>query len=82
MGSRSRTWFDSRMLLAGERFVRSATARLRTAAPPHWWEGELILTSDRLFFLPFAEFSPAVFQCRAGILLLSPYRPRPFPQVS
>ena len=55
MGSRSRTWFDSDMLLAGERLVRSATARLQTAAPPHWWEGELILTSDRLFFLPFAE---------------------------
>ncbi len=53
MGTRS--WFDSDMLLEDERLVRSAPARVRTAAPPHWWEGELILTSDRLFFLPAVD---------------------------
>jgi hypothetical protein len=51
----SRTWFDSDKLLAGERLVRSAPARVRTGAPPYWWEGELILTSERLFFLPAVE---------------------------
>jgi hypothetical protein len=51
----SRTWFDGGKLLEGERMVRSAQARVRTDAPPHWWEGELILTSERLFFLPTVE---------------------------
>jgi len=53
MGSRS--WFDSDKLLPGERLLRSAPARIRTDAPPRWWEGELILTSDRLFFLPSVD---------------------------
>ena len=53
MGSRS--WFDGDKLLPGERLLRSAPARIRTDAPPHWWEGELILTSDRLFFLPSVD---------------------------
>ena len=53
MGTRS--WFDSDKLLGDERLVRNAPARVRTAAPPHWWEGELILTSDRLFFLPAVD---------------------------
>ena len=53
MGTRS--WFDSDKLLPGERLLRSAPARIRTDAPPHWWEGELILTSDRLFFLPSVD---------------------------
>jgi hypothetical protein len=52
MASRGHTWFDDEKLLEGEEFVRSGIARVHTAAPPHWWEGELILTSDRLFFLP------------------------------
>jgi len=47
-----RGWFDPAMLLHGERFARSRTARLRVDGPPHWWEGRLILTSERLFFLP------------------------------
>jgi hypothetical protein len=45
-------WFDPHKLLPGERLVRDGFARLRTPAPPFWWEGDLILTSDRLFFLP------------------------------
>jgi hypothetical protein len=52
MASRSHSWFDDEKLLSGEEFVRSATARVHTEAPPHWWEGNLVLTSDRLFFLP------------------------------
>lgn len=52
MASRGHTWFDDEKLLTGEEFVRSGVVRVHTAAPPHWWEGELILTSDRLFFLP------------------------------
>ena len=53
MGTHS--WFDSDKLLDDERLLRTAPARVRTAAPPHWWEGELILTSDRLFFLPAVD---------------------------
>lgn len=52
MASRSHSWFDDDKLLPGEEFVRSGVARVQTEAPPHWWEGELVLTSDRLFFLP------------------------------
>jgi hypothetical protein len=52
MASRSHTWFDDEKLLSGEEFVRAGVARVHTEAPPHWWEGELVLTSDRLFFLP------------------------------
>lgn len=55
----SRTWFDADKLLRGERLVRSGPARLQIAAPPHWWDGHLILTTDRLFFLPHVE-SPLV----------------------
>ncbi len=51
----SGSWFDDEKLLAGERLVRSAAARLRTDTAPLWWEGNLILTTDRLFFLPLAE---------------------------
>jgi hypothetical protein len=52
---RKRSWFDVDKLLEGERLLRSVPARIRTDAPPHWWEGELILTSDRLFFLPSVD---------------------------
>jgi hypothetical protein len=52
MAVRSRTWVDDAMLLPGETLVREAPARIRTQAPPGWWEGRLVLTSDRLFFLP------------------------------
>ena len=52
MASRSHTWFDAEKLLHGEELIRSGPARLRTDTPPFWWEGDLILTSDRLFFLP------------------------------
>ena len=49
------SWFDEEKLLPGERLVRSSLARLRSDATPRWWEGQLILTTDRLFFLPFVE---------------------------
>ena len=55
MASRGHDWFDDEKLLSGEELVRSGTARVRTDTPPYWWEGRLILTSDRLFFLPFVE---------------------------
>lgn len=49
------SWFDEEQLLPGERLIRSGLARLRTDVTPRWWEGQLILTTDRLFFLPFVE---------------------------
>lgn len=55
MASRSQGWFDEAQLLPSERLVRSGTARLRIPEPPYWWEGRLILTSDRLFFLPHVD---------------------------
>jgi hypothetical protein len=55
MASRSHGWFDEAKLLPSERLIRSATARLRISGPPYWWEGALILTSDRLFFLPYVH---------------------------
>lgn len=47
-----RSWFDNEKLLPRERLARISPARLRVDGPPHWWEGMLILTNDRLFFLP------------------------------
>ncbi|MEX2227777.1 MAG: hypothetical protein WEB52_15175 [Dehalococcoidia bacterium] len=56
MVTRSQSWFDAEKLLGGESLIRQAPARLRTpAAPPGWWEGTLVLTSDRLFFLSFVQ---------------------------
>jgi hypothetical protein len=55
MASRSQSWFGDDKLLGNERIVRSGRVRLRTSEPPYWWEGVLILTTDRLFFLPSAE---------------------------
>ncbi len=52
MASRSHGWFDDEKLLHYERMVRSGRVRLRTDQQPYWWEGSLILTTDRLFFLP------------------------------
>ncbi len=52
MATRSHTWFDAEKLLPGEELVRSGSAQLRIDTPPYWWEGVLVLTSDRLFFLP------------------------------
>jgi len=52
MAVRSRTWVDDAMLLPGETLIREASVRIRTQAPPGWWEGTLVLTSDRLFFVP------------------------------
>jgi hypothetical protein len=52
MASRGHSWFDVEKLLPGESLIREARARLRTPSPPGWWEGTLVLTSDRLFFLP------------------------------
>jgi hypothetical protein len=48
----ARSWFDKEKLLPDERLVREGPARLRADGPPYWWEGELILTTDRLLFLP------------------------------
>jgi hypothetical protein len=55
MASRGHGWFDDAKLLPSERLIRSGTVRLRIPGPPYWWEGELILTTDRLFFLPYVE---------------------------
>ncbi len=52
MGSNAQSWFDDEKLFPGERIARAGRAWYRTAAAPGWWEGELILTTDRLFFLP------------------------------
>jgi hypothetical protein len=46
------TAFEPRQLLPDERLLMRRRAQLATAGPPGWWEGELFLTSDRLFFLP------------------------------
>jgi hypothetical protein len=70
----SRTWFDSGKLLEGERLVRSAPARVRTDAPPYWWEGELILTSERLFFLPAVE-NPLLSDIACWLVDLKECRP-------
>jgi hypothetical protein len=61
MASRSHHWFDNEKLAPGERIVRTASARLRSDAPPYWWEGELVLTTERIFFLPFV-ISPLIDQ--------------------
>jgi len=55
MASRSHGWFDEAQLLPAERLVRSGAALLRIPRPPDWWDGTLILTSDRLFFLPTVD---------------------------
>lgn len=52
MVAQAQSWFDAEKLLPGESLIREAPVRLRTPSPPGWWEGTLILTSDRLFFLP------------------------------
>jgi hypothetical protein len=52
MATRSHALFDAEKLLRGEELVRSGSARLRIDTPPYWWEGELVLTTDRIFFLP------------------------------
>ena len=49
------SWFGDAQLLPGERVIRTGAARIRIKARPGWWEGRLVLTSDRLFFLPDAE---------------------------
>jgi hypothetical protein len=55
MASRGHGWFDVAQLLPGEDLVRTSAARVRMDTPPYWWEGRLVLTSDRLFFLPYVE---------------------------
>lgn len=52
MASHVQSWFDDEKLFPGERIMRAGRAWYRTGAAPKWWEGELILTTDRLFFLP------------------------------
>jgi hypothetical protein len=55
MASRCHSWFDAKQLLPGEELVRTGTVRVRTDTPPFWWQGDLVLTTDRLFFLPHVE---------------------------
>jgi hypothetical protein len=55
MASRGHTWFEDEQLLSGEEIVLEGKARVRMDTPPYWWEGELVLTSDRLFFLPSVD---------------------------
>ena len=52
MASRSHSWFDAEKLLPGAKMLRAGVSRVRTDTPPYWWQGDLVLTSDRLFFLP------------------------------
>ena len=55
MTRRTRSWFDEEKLFPQERIVRSSRAWMRTSQPCRNWEGELVLTTDRLFFLPEIE---------------------------
>jgi hypothetical protein len=55
MASRGHAWFDAAQLLSGEELARTSNARVRVDTPPYWWEGVLVLTSDRLFFLPHVD---------------------------
>ena len=55
MASRSQRWFDDSKLLPGERMVRSGAVLLHIPRLPHWWDGTLFLTTDRLFFLPTVD---------------------------
>lgn len=48
-------WLEPEQLLPGESIIREGPARLRTYSPPFWWEGGIVLTSDRIFFLPSVE---------------------------
>jgi hypothetical protein len=45
-------WFEPEMLLRGERVLRGGEALLAVGAAGRWWYGTLVLTSERLFFLP------------------------------
>lgn len=47
------SWSDAEHLLPGERFVREARAELYVDIVPYRWAGTLLLTSDRLFFIPY-----------------------------
>jgi hypothetical protein len=55
MAGATSSWFDKEKLLPGETMVLDAPVRLRTPSPPGWWEGTLVLTSDRIFFLPYVH---------------------------
>jgi hypothetical protein len=56
MATRAESWFDREKLLPDESLIRQGPVRVRTPlAPPGWWEGTLVLTSDRLFFLSFVH---------------------------
>ena len=55
MASRSHRWFDDAKLLPDERLVRSGAVLLHIPRLPHWWDGTLFLTTDRLFFLPTVD---------------------------
>jgi hypothetical protein len=51
MAGRRQTWFDEAKLFAGESLIREDRARVRIAAPPYWWEGAVVLTTERLFVI-------------------------------
>jgi hypothetical protein len=55
MARRNRSWFDEEKLFPHERIVRSSRAWMRTPQASRYWEGEIVLTTDRLFFLPQVE---------------------------
>ena len=55
MAGETSSWFDPEKLLPGETLILDAPVRLRTPTPPGWWEGTLVLTSDRIFFLPYVH---------------------------
>jgi hypothetical protein len=55
MAARSHSWFEPAQLLPSEALIREGPARLRTASPPYWWDGALVLTTDRIIFAPSVE---------------------------
>ena len=57
--TRGLSWFDERMLPRGEDLIFESHVRLHTDAPPFRWDGSLVLTSERLFFLPHID-NPAL----------------------
>jgi hypothetical protein len=49
---RAHQWFGGEKLLPGERMVRRCPARMLSTLPPHRWQGDIFLTTRRVFFLP------------------------------
>jgi hypothetical protein len=55
MARRTRSWFDDEKLFPHERIIRSSRAWMKTLQASRYWEGEIVLTTDRFFFLPQVE---------------------------